>query len=207
MYKHEMSPYLQLKHADRHVAGRVSHRMDSSHEASHLDVGVSLSMLLSHAARHISLSRPVSFFMVKPRLCPSQDQSSQDVPWVLAKSSHQPAASRLEHWDDYCFLNLVPSGFKETPYSLDREHSERRGHGLWLSGYTDGVVTGSDPTVLGLSRGDPTDIAEDDEEEHEVTRAQVLTLSPKSGLGTGFGLVTLGKDDRKARCWTLGPPE
>ncbi|KAF3532038.1 hypothetical protein DY000_02039625 [Brassica cretica] len=35
----------------------------------------------------------------------------------------------------------------------------------------------------------------------------VLTLSPKSGLGTGFGLVTLGKDDRKARCWTLGPPE
>ncbi|KAF3579880.1 hypothetical protein DY000_02030767 [Brassica cretica] len=55
-----------------------------------------------------------------------------------------------------CFLNLVPSGFKETPYSLDREHSERRGHGLWLSGYTDGVVTGSDPTVLGLSRGDPT---------------------------------------------------
>ncbi|KAF2564304.1 hypothetical protein F2Q70_00017629 [Brassica cretica] len=57
---------------------------------------------------------------------------------------------------DYCFLDLVPSGFKETPYSLDREHSERRGHGPWLSGYTDGVVTGSDPTVLGLSRSDPT---------------------------------------------------
>ena len=53
MYKHEMSLYLQLKHADRHVAGRVSSRMDSSHEASHLDVGVSLSMLLSHAARHV----------------------------------------------------------------------------------------------------------------------------------------------------------
>ncbi|KAF3575362.1 hypothetical protein F2Q69_00058889 [Brassica cretica] len=46
--------------------------------------------------------------------------------------------------------------FKETPYSLDREHSERRGQGPWLSGHTDEVVTGSDPTVLGLSRGDPT---------------------------------------------------
>ncbi|WZZ78336.1 hypothetical protein YC2023_098908 [Brassica napus] len=51
---------------------------------------------------------------------------------------------------------------------------------------------------------------------------QVLTLSPKSGLGTGLGLVciwlithptplsflqvALGKDNRIARCWTLGPP-
>ncbi|KAF2612328.1 hypothetical protein F2Q70_00011415 [Brassica cretica] len=25
------------------------------------------------------------------------------------------------------------SGFKEIPYSLDREDSDRRGHGLWLS--------------------------------------------------------------------------
>ena len=53
MYKHEMSPYLQPKHADRHLAGRVLRRMDSSHAASHLDAGVSLSMLLSHAARYV----------------------------------------------------------------------------------------------------------------------------------------------------------
>ncbi|WZZ52681.1 hypothetical protein YC2023_052788 [Brassica napus] len=53
MYKHEMSLYLQPKHAGRHVAGRVSRRMDSSHAAIHLDVGVSLIMLLSHAARHV----------------------------------------------------------------------------------------------------------------------------------------------------------
>ncbi|WZZ01312.1 hypothetical protein YC2023_073640 [Brassica napus] len=32
----------------------------------------------------ISLAKPVSFYMVKPRLCPSQDQSNQVVPWVLA---------------------------------------------------------------------------------------------------------------------------
>ncbi|KAF3559771.1 hypothetical protein F2Q69_00010443 [Brassica cretica] len=38
----------------------------------------------------ISMSRPVSFFMVKPRFCPSRDQSSpvqSSRPWVLAKSS------------------------------------------------------------------------------------------------------------------------
>ncbi|CAG7870431.1 unnamed protein product [Brassica rapa] len=39
----------------------------------------------------ISLSRPFSFFMVKPRGCVqdkiSSVQSSQGVPWVLAKSS------------------------------------------------------------------------------------------------------------------------
>ncbi|WZY99665.1 hypothetical protein YC2023_071994 [Brassica napus] len=32
-----------------------------------------------------------------------------------------------------CFLGLVPSGFKETPYSLDREDSDERCHVLWLS--------------------------------------------------------------------------
>ncbi|KAF3537366.1 hypothetical protein F2Q69_00019922 [Brassica cretica] len=49
----------------------------------------------------ISLSRPVSFFMVKPRLCPRQDQSS---PLQSSRQlgfgqvfSDQPAASRLEH--------------------------------------------------------------------------------------------------------------
>ncbi|CAN6989859.1 unnamed protein product [Brassica rapa subsp. trilocularis] len=34
------------------------------------------------------------------------------------------------------------------------------------------------------------DIA-DREEEHDVTRAQVLTVSHKSGLGTGLGLVCI----------------
>ncbi|KAF3560202.1 hypothetical protein F2Q69_00013203 [Brassica cretica] len=29
--------------------------------------------------------------------------------------------------------DLIPSGFKETPYSLDREDSDERGHVLWLS--------------------------------------------------------------------------
>ncbi|KAF2599265.1 hypothetical protein F2Q68_00011617 [Brassica cretica] len=97
----------------------------------------------------ISLSRPVSFFMVKPRLCPRQDQSrpvQSSHPLGLGQVfSDQPAAYRQR-----------TLGFKENPYSPDREHSERRGQGLWLSGYMDGVVTGSDPTVLGLSRGDPT---------------------------------------------------
>ncbi|KAF3505128.1 hypothetical protein F2Q69_00042137 [Brassica cretica] len=76
------------------------------------------------------------------RFCPSPDQSIQTCSRYLEVGSLQEAG-----------------GFKETPYSLDREHSERRGHGLWLSGCTtgswpmaewlhDGVVTGSDPNVL-----------------------------------------------------------
>ncbi|KAF3608954.1 hypothetical protein DY000_02047956 [Brassica cretica] len=76
MYKHEMSPYLQPKHADRHVAGRVSRRMDSSHAASYLDVGVSLSMLLSHAERHVCARvsphmQPKACRLTHSRLCGS----------------------------------------------------------------------------------------------------------------------------------------
>ncbi|WZZ15305.1 hypothetical protein YC2023_108394 [Brassica napus] len=74
----------------------------------------------------------------------------------------------------------------ETPYSLDREDSERRGHGLWLSDYTTSYYCDCVWLI--------------------VICLQVLTLSPKSGLGTGLGLVALGKDDRIAWCWTLGPP-
>ncbi|KAF2618982.1 hypothetical protein F2Q68_00039859 [Brassica cretica] len=36
-------------------------------------------------------------------------------------------------WGGLVFPHLVPSGFKETPYSLDREDSDERGHVLWLS--------------------------------------------------------------------------
>ncbi|KAF3589525.1 hypothetical protein F2Q69_00031922 [Brassica cretica] len=50
---------------------------------------------------HISLSRPISFFMVKPRLCPSRDQfspvhSSRPLGFGQVLSD-QPAASHLEH--------------------------------------------------------------------------------------------------------------
>nr|VDD54441.1 unnamed protein product [Brassica oleracea] len=49
----------------------------------------------------ISLSRPVSFFIVKPRFCPSRDQfspvqSSRPLGFGHVLSD-QPAASRLEH--------------------------------------------------------------------------------------------------------------
>ncbi|KAF2562264.1 hypothetical protein F2Q70_00014683 [Brassica cretica] len=38
------------------------------------------------------------------------------------------------------------------------------------------------------------------------TDIRFLILSHNSGSGTGLGLVALGKDDRIAWCWTLGPP-
>ncbi|KAF3560264.1 hypothetical protein F2Q69_00013049 [Brassica cretica] len=162
----------------------------------------------------ISLSRPVSFFMVKPRLCPRQDQSSPP------HSSHplgfghvlsdQPAASRLEHCRspgcDVDTTGPMPyrldyeyCGFKETPYSRDREDSDEWGHVIWLS-----ITRRCNVAVTRRAVGCRT----------------VLTLSPKSGLGSRYlevGLwqeaksnlvtVALGKDDRIAWCWTLGPPE
>ncbi|CAG7863430.1 unnamed protein product, partial [Brassica rapa] len=107
----------------------------------------------------ISLSRPVNFFMVKPRLCPRQDQS---IPVQSRRPlgfgqvfSDQPAASRQEHCE------LVCSRYFKDSFSVG-------GWTIW-------------------------DIA-DREEEHEVTRAQVLTLSPKSGLGTGLGLMFCDSD-------------
>ncbi|KAF3495243.1 hypothetical protein DY000_02053547 [Brassica cretica] len=52
----------------------------------------------------ISQSRLVSVFMMKPRLCPSRDQSSQVKTFILGFGhvlSDQPAASRLEHCSRY----------------------------------------------------------------------------------------------------------
>ncbi|KAF3558000.1 hypothetical protein F2Q69_00014007 [Brassica cretica] len=49
----------------------------------------------------ISPSRPVSVFMMKPRLCRSRDQSIPVKTFILGFGqvlSDQPAASRLEHW-------------------------------------------------------------------------------------------------------------
>ncbi|WZZ15420.1 hypothetical protein YC2023_108509 [Brassica napus] len=94
----------------------------------------------------ISLSRPVSFFMVKPRFCPNQDQSTpvqSSRPWGFGQVlSDQPAASRLEHW----------------VISAPRPRTQRvQGNPLFA--------------------------------ESGRLRRMVLALRPKSGLGTGLGLV------------------
>ncbi|WZY99910.1 hypothetical protein YC2023_072239 [Brassica napus] len=59
----------------------------------------------------------------------------------------------------------LSGGFKETPYSLDREDSERRDHGLWMSDtrWCNVAVT-----------------------RRTVGCRAVLTLSPKSGLGSRY---------------------
>ncbi|KAF2551880.1 hypothetical protein F2Q68_00033610 [Brassica cretica] len=84
----------------------------------------------------ISLSRPVSVHMVKQRFCPSRYQSSpvqSSRPLGFGQVfSDQPVAYRQR---TLVPSDLVPGGFKETPYSLNREDSDRRGHGLWLSDY------------------------------------------------------------------------
>ncbi|WZZ34874.1 hypothetical protein YC2023_018275 [Brassica napus] len=87
--------------------------------------------------------------MVKPRLCPKQDQSSP-LQSCRQLGFGQVFSDQLAAYRQRTLVpsDLVPGGFKETPYSLDREDSDRRGHGLWLSDYT---------TDCGLSRGDPKD--------------------------------------------------
>ncbi|KAF2597086.1 hypothetical protein F2Q68_00007561 [Brassica cretica] len=73
----------------------------------------------------ISLSRPISFFMVKPRFCPSRDQSSPVKTFILGFGhvlSDQPAASRLEHYE------LVPVIFKDSVVAGGRTIWEIFGH-------------------------------------------------------------------------------
>ncbi|CAG7876155.1 unnamed protein product, partial [Brassica rapa] len=69
----------------------------------------------------ISLSRRVSFFMMKPRLCPSQDQSSpvqSRRPLGFGQVlSDQPAASRLEH----CELDTHPTPLSFLQVALGKD--------------------------------------------------------------------------------------
>ncbi|WZZ48213.1 hypothetical protein YC2023_048320 [Brassica napus] len=117
----------------------------------------------------ISLSRPVSFFMVKPRFFPSQDQSkSRSVQSTPFKSS----------------LGFWPSPLRSTSYFSPRT----------LDNCVECVLCRQqvrNPPMLGMFWGGlvfprpriqrrPEGLwAVAREEEHEVTRAQVLTLSPK----------------------------
>ncbi|KAG5384450.1 hypothetical protein IGI04_035920 [Brassica rapa subsp. trilocularis] len=179
----------------------------------------------------ISLSRRVSFFMMKPRLCPSQDQSSpvqSRRPLGFGQVfSDQPAASRLEHCE------LVPVIFKDSFIA--------GGWTIWITllvlrvlghiGRTTGTM---EDRILPIERMNTKSPFPGVvccvvlECRRGLWNPRVLTLSPKSGLGTGLGLmcilfpllearswqeaksnlvtVALGKDDRIAWCWTLGPP-
>ncbi|KAG5373691.1 hypothetical protein IGI04_042989, partial [Brassica rapa subsp. trilocularis] len=119
----------------------------------------------------ISLSRRVSFFMMKPRLCPSQDQSSpvqSRRPLGFGQVlSDQPAASRLEHCE------LVPVIFKDS-FSAG-------GWTIWVT-----VLILSHKSGLGTGLGLVFPLLE-----------ARLWQEAKSNLVT----VALGKDDRIAWCW------
>ncbi|WZZ35379.1 hypothetical protein YC2023_018780 [Brassica napus] len=135
----------------------------------------------------ISVSRPVSFFMVKPRFCPSRDQSSpvqSSRPLGFGQVlSDQPAASRLEH-----FVGV--SGLR--PYRPDY----------------------CDPKDCGLSRGDLKDCGPQSVESSfswplwvvDIKAMRFPLLQARSWQEAKSNLVALGKDDRIAGCWTLGPP-
>ncbi|WZY99668.1 hypothetical protein YC2023_071997 [Brassica napus] len=159
----------------------------------------------------ISLSRRVNFFMMKPRLCPSQDQSSP----VKASIGFWPSP-RLEHCE-LCFLGLVPSGFKETPYSLDREDSGERCHVVWLSitrrcnvavtRRTVGCRAVTRRTVgRGRLKGDRILPIERRNTKSPGPRFPLLEARSWQEAKSNLVTVALGKDDWIASCWTLGPP-
>ncbi|KAG5380392.1 hypothetical protein IGI04_028234 [Brassica rapa subsp. trilocularis] len=148
----------------------------------------------------ISLYRPVSVFMEKPNFCPRQDQSS-------------PVKSSIGFWPS--LLRSTSCFSPRTLFPLSLKIVSQREAGLsgveCLVRIWNFIVTlGSRLSLCCVSGADSSDV------------------KSKSGLGTGLGLmcisfpllearswqeaksnlvtVALGKDDRIASCWTLGPP-
>ena len=74
----------------------------------------------------IRLSRPVSFFVVKPRLCPRQEQFSpvqSRRPLGFGQVlSDQPAASRLEHCELVCLSSTWNLGKIEDSCRVECSH-------------------------------------------------------------------------------------
>ncbi|CAG7863302.1 unnamed protein product [Brassica rapa] len=125
----------------------------------------------------ISLSRRVSFFMMKPRLCPSQDQSSpvqSRRPLGFGQVlSDQPAASRLEHCE------LVPVIFKES--------------------FSAGGWTIWEDRILPIERMNT-------KSPFPGVVFPLLEARSWQEAKSNLVTVAFGKDDRIAWCWTLGPP-
>ncbi|WZZ15322.1 hypothetical protein YC2023_108411 [Brassica napus] len=155
----------------------------------------------------ITLSRPVNFFMVKPRLCPRQDQS---IPVQSRRPlgfgqvfSDQPAASRLEHCELVCVNSTWNLGF---PLSLKIVSQREAGlSGPYRPDYWCYVCRQyvRNPPILGLCRG--SDVKS---KVVDIKAMRFPLLEARSWQEAKSNLVTvaLGKDDRIAWSWTLGPP-
>ncbi|KAF2567018.1 hypothetical protein F2Q68_00024560 [Brassica cretica] len=138
--------------------------------------------------------------------------------------SDQPAASRLEHCrSPSCEVGTtgpmpyMPDyyGFKETPYLLDREDSDRRGHGLWLNFTRRCNVAVTRKTVgcravtwrtVGRSRlkVPSSGLCGSDIKSEVWFRFPLLEARSWQEAKSNLETVALGKDDRIAWCWTLG---
>ncbi|WZZ60481.1 hypothetical protein YC2023_060588 [Brassica napus] len=166
----------------------------------------------------ISLSRPVNFFMMKPRFCSSRDQSSpvQSIrPLGFGQVlSDQPAASRLEqsggrtNWADLLVVMLVLRVIchigRTTSTSGAKPAHARHVLG-WTSVSSPSYSAGSRKPLIrwiGKTQIDGEDRILPIERRNTKSPGPrlecrvrvfcwVLTLSPKSGLGSGLGLVCI----------------
>ncbi|KAF2547029.1 hypothetical protein F2Q70_00023610 [Brassica cretica] len=121
----------------------------------------------------ISLSRPVSFFMVKPRFCPSQVQSSPVKaslgfwPSLLRSTScfspRTLSRARMHHVFYSCVLIWLSAVFPRprtqrvqgNPLFAGSRALRETGSWPMAEWLHDEVITGSDPKDCGLSHGDP----------------------------------------------------
>ncbi|KAL0815649.1 hypothetical protein Bca101_072093 [Brassica carinata] len=142
----------------------------------------------------ISLSRPVNFFMMKPRFCSSRDQSSpvqSSRPLGFGQVlSDQPAASRLEQCE------LVPVIFKDSVVAGGRT--------IWVTMLVLRVIchigrttSTSEDRILPIERRNT---------KSPGPRFPLLEARSWKEAKSNLVTVALGKDDRIAWSWTLGTP-
>ncbi|WZZ26906.1 hypothetical protein YC2023_010307 [Brassica napus] len=133
----------------------------------------------------ISLSRPISFFMVKPRFCPSRDQSSQDVHLGFWPSPLRSTSYFSPRTLDNCVECVLCRQQVRNPPML----------GMFWGGLVfprpriQRVLTLS-PKVVDI----------------KAMRFPLLEVRLWQEANSNLVTVALGKDDWIAWCWTLGPP-
>ncbi|KAF2540132.1 hypothetical protein F2Q68_00031257 [Brassica cretica] len=142
----------------------------------------------------ISLYMPVSFYMIKPRVCPSQDQSSpvqssRPLGFGLVLSD-QPAASRLEHCELACVNSTSNLGFPLSLKIVSQQEAELSGsflarhvalpdHGVGLDGQSCSCLIVGWPVGSFISNPGCWTVDRDENLKVEGVRRQTQTQSER----------------------------
>ncbi|WZZ15271.1 hypothetical protein YC2023_108360 [Brassica napus] len=141
------------------------------------------------------------------RFCTSQDQSSP----VQSRSpsgfghvlSDQPAASCLEHCEFVCLNSTWNLGFPLSLKIVSQREAGLSGVKCLVRIWNFIVSLGSRLSLCCVSVADSSDIKVVD---IKAMRFPLLEARSWQEAKSNLVTVSLGKDDRIASCWTLGPP-